>query len=52
MGVQPNLITDHHDEETERLAGLGATVVSQASYPQLRLTQLADPEGSLFNLAT
>lgn len=51
-GFQPNLITSHHDEETERLAGLGATVISQASYPQLRLTQLADPEGNLFNLAT
>jgi predicted enzyme related to lactoylglutathione lyase len=51
-GFQPNLITDHHDEEAERLAGLGATVVSRASYPQLRLTQLADPEGNLFNLAT
>lgn len=51
-GFQPNLITDHHDAETKRLTGLGATVLSGVEFPQLRLTQLADPEGNLFNLAT
>ena len=51
-GFQPTLLTDHHDEQTGRLTGLGATVVSQVDYPQLRLTKLADPEGNLFNMAT
>lgn len=51
-GFQPNLITDHHDQEIERLVGLGAKVISEVNFPQIRLTQLADPEGNLLNLAT
>jgi predicted enzyme related to lactoylglutathione lyase len=51
-GFRPTLLTDHHDEETERLAGLGAKLVNEAYHPPIRLTLLADPEGNPFNLAT
>ena len=56
-GFCPNLFTDHHDEETERLTGLGAKLVNKvyltsAGHPTIRMTVLADPEGNPFNLAT
>jgi Glyoxalase-like domain len=56
-GFCPNLFTDHHDEETERLTGLGAKVVNEvylesADHPTIRMTVLADPEGKPVNLAT
>jgi predicted enzyme related to lactoylglutathione lyase len=56
-GFCPNLFTDHHDEETERLTGLGAEVVNEVyltsdDHPTIRMTVLADPEGNPFNLAT
>jgi Glyoxalase-like domain len=56
-GICPNLFTDHHDEETKRLTGLGAKLVNEAyptsaEHPTIRLTVLADPEGNPFNLAT
>ena len=56
-GFCPNLFTDDHDEETERLIGLGAKLVNEvylksADHPTIRLTVLADPEGNPFNLAT
>jgi predicted enzyme related to lactoylglutathione lyase len=51
-----NLLTDHHDEETERLTGLGAKVLNQVyltgDHPTIRMTVLADPDGNPFNLAT
>jgi hypothetical protein len=51
-GFRPTLLTDHHDQETGRLTALGATLVTKAYHPPIRLTLLADPEGNLFNLAT
>jgi len=56
-GFCPNLFTDHHDEETERLTGLGAKVLNEVyltppGYPTIRMTVLADPEANPFNLAT
>jgi hypothetical protein len=51
-GFRPTLLTDHHDEETGRLTGLGAKLVAKAYHPPIRLTLLADPEGNLFNLVT
>ena len=32
-GFRPTLLTDHHDEETERLTGLGASLVSEEYQP-------------------
>ena len=55
-GFCPNLFTDHHDEETKRLTGLGATLVTEVyltgDHPTIRMTVLADPDGNPFNLAT
>jgi predicted enzyme related to lactoylglutathione lyase len=56
-GFCPNLFTDHHDEEAERLTGLGAKLVNEvfltsADHPTIRMTVLADPDGNTFNLAT
>jgi len=56
-GFCPNLFTDDHDEETERLTGLGAKVLNEVylrspDHPTIRMTVLADPEGNPFNLAT
>ncbi|MET7483283.1 VOC family protein [Streptomyces sp. NPDC005538] len=51
-GFRPTLLTDDHDEETERLTGLGAKLVNEAYLPPIRLSVLADPEGNPFNLAT
>ena len=59
--VHPVLITDHHDEETERLTALGATPVSKITVPPAALppgvaavhqTTFADPEGNEFDLVT
>jgi predicted enzyme related to lactoylglutathione lyase len=52
-----NLFTDQHDAETQRLAGLGATVLNEVNlespdHPTIRMTVLADPDGNPFNLAT
>ena len=51
-GFVPTLLTDHHDEEKERLTGLGARLVNEAHLPPIRLTVFADPEGNRFQLAT
>jgi len=51
-GYRPTLVTDHHDEESERLTGLGAILVNSAYHAPIRLSVLADPEGNPFNLAT
>ena len=55
------LVTDHYDEETERLTGLGARPLNEITLPAVRLggdlhvvqqTTFADPEGNEFDLAT
>ena len=51
-GFVPTLLTEHHDEETMRLTGLGAKLVNELYLPPIRLTVFADPEGNLFQLAT
>ena len=57
--VHPVLVTDHHDEEIERLTGLGARPLNQIKLPAVRLggdlyvvrqTKFADPEGNEFDL--
>ena len=53
------LITDHYDEEIERLTGLGARPLNQIKIPAVRTggatfnvsqTTFADPEGNEFDL--
>ncbi|MCD9199792.1 VOC family protein [Aeromicrobium wangtongii] len=39
-----------HDQELDRLRGLGATVVAEQTAGSLRWTTLADPEGNEFDL--
>jgi hypothetical protein len=46
------LVTDHYDEETERLSGLGARSLNETKLPAVRWTTFADPEGNEFDLAT
>jgi predicted enzyme related to lactoylglutathione lyase len=50
--LRPILLTDHHDEETERLTGLGAKRLTETRLPPVRLTAFADPEGNPFDLVT
>jgi predicted enzyme related to lactoylglutathione lyase len=50
--LRPILLTDHHDEETERLTGLGAKPLNETKLPAVRLTAFADPEGNEFDLVT
>ena len=47
-----NPVTDHYDEETERLTGLGARPLNENKLPKVRWTTFADPEGNEFDLAT
>jgi predicted enzyme related to lactoylglutathione lyase len=51
-GFVPTLVTEHHDEESNRLISLGATLLNEAYLPPIRLTVFADPEGNRFQLAT
>jgi predicted enzyme related to lactoylglutathione lyase len=52
-GLRPILVTDHHDEETTRLTGLGATAVTPSTQPPgVRVTTFTDPEGNEFDLVT
>ena len=53
------LVTDHYDEETERLTGLGARPLNEVKLPAVRSglitytvrqTTFADPEGNEFDL--
>jgi len=53
------LVTDHYDEETERLTGLGARPLNEIKLPAVRSglitytvrqTTFADPEGNEFDL--
>ena len=46
------LVTDHYDEETERLTGLGARPLNENKLPTVRWTTFADPEGNEFDMAT
>src|ERR1700744_3403729 len=50
-GFVPTLQTEHHDEEAERLTGLGAKLVNKAYLTPIRLTVFADPEGNRFQMA-
>jgi predicted enzyme related to lactoylglutathione lyase len=50
--LRPILLTDHHDEEAERLTGLGAKPLNETRLPAVRLTAFADPEGNEFDLVT
>jgi hypothetical protein len=50
--VRPILVTDHQDEETERLTGLGARALNETKLPAVRLTAFADPEDNAFDLVT
>jgi hypothetical protein len=59
--IHPVLMTDHHDEETERLTALGARPLNEIKLPAVRLgedlylvrqTTFADPEGNEFDLVT
>jgi hypothetical protein len=57
--IHPVLITDHYNEEIERLTGLGAKPLSEIKVPAVRAgaatfsvsqTTFADPEGNEFDL--
>jgi hypothetical protein len=57
--VHPVLITDHYDEEVERLTALGARPLNEIKLPAaalppgvaaVRQTTFADPEGNEFDL--
>ena len=57
--VHPVLVTDHYDEEIERLTALGARPLNEIKLPAVRLgghlyvvqqTTFADPEGNQFDL--
>ena len=50
--LRPVLLTDHYDEETERLTGLGARPLNETKLPAVRWTTFADPEGNEFDLVT
>ena len=59
--IHPVLVTDHHDEEIERLTALGAKPLSEIKLPPealppgvaaVRQTTFADPEGNEFDLVT
>jgi Glyoxalase-like domain len=59
--VHPVLVTGHHDEEIERLTGLGARPLSEIKLPPealppgvaaVRQTTFADPDGNEFDLVT
>ncbi|MFJ4655871.1 VOC family protein [Nocardia sp. NPDC088792] len=44
------LVTDHYEEEIERLTGLGAKPLNETELPAVRWTTFADPEGNEFDL--
>ena len=50
--LRPILLTDHYDEETGRLAALGAKPLNETSLPAVRWTTFADPEGNELDLVT
>ncbi len=50
--LRPVLLTEHYEEETRRLAGLGARPVNETKLSGVRWTTFADPEGNEFDLVT
>ncbi|MCY1141447.1 VOC family protein [Actinoplanes sp. Pm04-4] len=42
---------DRLDEETERLVGLGATVIAEVAENGIRFNTLADPDGNKFDVS-
>ena len=50
--LRPVLFTEHYDEETERLTGLGARPLNETKLPAVRWTTFADPEDNEFDLVT
>jgi hypothetical protein len=57
--IHPVLVTDHYDEEIERLTALGAKPLNEIKVPAealppgvaaIRQTTFADPEGNEFDL--
>jgi hypothetical protein len=57
--IRPVLITDHYDQEVERLASLGARPLNEVKVPAVRAggatfsvsqTTFADPDGNEFDL--
>jgi predicted enzyme related to lactoylglutathione lyase len=46
------LVSDHYDEEIERVTGLGARPLNETKLPAVRWTTFADPEGNEFDLVT
>jgi predicted enzyme related to lactoylglutathione lyase len=47
-----DLLTEHYDNEIERLTGLGAKPLDEVKFPGARWTTFADPEGNEFDLIT
>lgn len=47
-----DLITERYAEELERLAGLGGKPLDEVTFPGIRWTTFADPEGNEFDLIT
>jgi predicted enzyme related to lactoylglutathione lyase len=47
-----DLLTEHYDEEIERLAGLGAKPLNEIKLTGARWATFADPEGNEFDLLT
>ena len=45
-----DLLTEHYEEEIERLTGLGAKPLNEVKVPGARWTTFADPEGNEFDL--
>jgi predicted enzyme related to lactoylglutathione lyase len=45
-----DLVTEHYDQEIERLTGLGAKPLNEIKFPGARWTTFADPEGNEFDL--
>jgi predicted enzyme related to lactoylglutathione lyase len=49
---RPVLLTEHYNEEKERVTGLGARPLNEIKLPVPRWTTFADPEGNEFDLVT
>ena len=47
-----DLVTEHYEQEIERLGGLGAKSINEVTFPSARWTTFADPEGNEFDLLT
>ena len=47
-----DLLTEHYDQEIERLTALGAKPLNEVTFPGARWTTFADPEGNEFDLLT